>query len=198
LNAGVGNYDTVQEVAHYETYDRAFHPDLAILEYFINDAEPVPREKHAWLLDRSYLVAFSISRFDTLMQFAGLRPRWDAYYAGLYEDDRPGFQAAKQALAKLDGLTRADGTSLLVAILPELHQINGSYPFAKEQQKIKDVLDSEHVPAIDLLDALRGHGPESSLWVTPQDPHPNGKANTLIASQIFTWIKDSWIKDHVR
>lgn len=190
LNAGVGNYDTGQEVAHYENYDRAFHPDLVILEYFINDAEPVPVERHAWLLDRSYLVAFTISRFDTLMQFAGLRPRWDKYYASLYDDGRSGFEAAKQALAKLDVLTKQDDRKLMVAILPELHRINGSYPFAREHQKIKDVLEARRVPVIDLIDGLRGHGPESSLWVTPQDPHPNGKANALIAAQILGWIKD--------
>ena len=190
LNAGVGNYDTVQEVAHYENYDRAFHPDLVILEYFINDAEPVPSERHPWLLGRSYLVAFTVSRWDTLLQFAGVRPRWDAYYAGLYNDDRPGFQAAKQALAKLDALTRADGAKLVVAMLPELHRINAGYPFAQEQQKIKDALEAEHVPVIDLIEGLRGHGPESSLWVTREDPHPNEKANALITAQILGWIKD--------
>src|ERR1019366_1506095 len=61
LNAGVGNYDTVQEVEHYLTMDRAFHPDLVILEYFINDAEPVPRERTLGLLGHSYLAAFAIS-----------------------------------------------------------------------------------------------------------------------------------------
>jgi len=189
LNAGVGNYDTVQEVAHYENLDRAFRPDLVILEYFINDAEPVPSERHMWLLDRSYLLAFSVSRFDTLMQFAGLRPRWDKYYRSLYDDSRPGFQAAKNALGKLDGLTKQDGARLLVAILPELHRINGDYPFTVEHQKIKDLLGSRQVPVIDLIDGLRGHGPESSLWVTPEDPHPNGKANALIADQMLGWIK---------
>jgi hypothetical protein len=41
---------------------------------------------------------------------------------------------------------------------------------------------------IDLIEGLRGHGPESSLWVTPADPHPNGKANALIAAQMEAWI----------
>jgi lysophospholipase L1-like esterase len=61
LNAGVGNYGTVQEYTHYLTYDRAYHPDLVILEYFINDAEPVPAERHPFLLGSSYLVAFILS-----------------------------------------------------------------------------------------------------------------------------------------
>lgn len=181
LNAGVGNYDTVQEVEHYLTIDRAFHPDLVILEYFINDAEPVPRERTMGMLGHSYLAAFAISRFDGALRLAGLRPQWREYYASLYRDGSPGFEAAKDALGRLVEATKNDRAGLLVAILPELHQINGAYPFAREQQKIEDYLAARHVNTVDLLDCLRGHGPESSLWITPADSHPNVKANTLIA-----------------
>ena len=181
LNAGVGNYDTVQEVEHYLTMDRSFHPDLVILEYFINDAEPVPRERSVGLLGRSYLAAFVLSRFDGALRLAGLRPRWREYYASLYRDGSPGLEAAKDALGRLAAVTAQDGTGLLVAILPELHQINGAYPFEKEQRKITDYLASRRIRTIDLLNCLRGHGPETGLWVTRADAHPNVKANTLIA-----------------
>jgi len=50
------------------------------------------------------------------------------------------------------------------------------------------VLASEHAPMLDLIDGLRNHGPESTLWVTPLDDHPNGKANSLVAAQIQDWI----------
>ena len=188
LNAGVGNYDTVQEVEHYRVNDRVFHPDLVILNYFINDAEPVPVERHTALLERSYLVAFGVSRYDTLLQFAGLRPKWSDYYANLYREGQPGLSAAKSALTNLEQMTRADGSALLVTILPELHRINGSYPFSAEQQKIKDALAIQRVPVIDLIEGLRGHGAENTLWVTPADPHPNAKANALIVDQIAPWI----------
>jgi len=184
LNAGVGNYDTVQEVEHYRTLDRSFHPELVILEYFINDAEPVPRERTVGLLGHSYLMAFAMSRVDGMLRLAGLRPQWRDYYAALYRDGSPGLEAAQNALGRLAALTAQDGTGLLVAVLPELHQIEGVYPFEKEQRKIEDYLASRHVRTIDLLDCLRGHGPENSLWVTPADSHPNVKANTLIAGCI--------------
>jgi len=194
LNSGVGNYDTVQEVAHYRTYDRALHPDLVILDYFINDAEPVPSERHPALLGQSYLLAFAISRYDTLLQFAGVRPGWKDYYANLYADGRPGLLAAQQALGNLTDLTREEGTTLLVTIIPELHQINSAYPFTREQQKIKDLLAARHVPVIDLIDGLRGHGPEATLWATTTDPHPNAKANALIVSQIAPWVRENATK----
>ena len=189
LNAGVGNYGTVQEVTHYLTYDRDFHPDLVILQYFINDAEPVPNERRPPLLGRSYLVAYAASRFDAVMRLTGVRPNWKQYYAGLYEDGLPGIEAAKQALATLATRTRADGTKLLVTILPELREINDDYPFVSQHQKIKDVLAANQVPVIELIEGLRGHGPESALWVTEADDHPNGKANALVAAQVLRWIR---------
>jgi len=188
INAGVGNYNTVQEVTYYQTEGRAFHPDLVILQYFINDAEPVPQEKKGFFRDRSYLASFAISRFDVLLRLLRLRPDWKTYYRSLYEDDRSGFQAAKVALRGLVDTTRKDGTALLVALLPELHQINGSYPFIEAHEKIHKVLAPEGVPFIELIDGLRNHGPESSLWVTPLDAHPNAKANSLIAAQLRDWI----------
>ena len=188
LNAGVGNYGTVQEVEHYLTIDRSFHPDLVILEYFINDAEPVPCGRSAGLLDRSYLAAFAVSRFDGALRVAGLRPRWRDYYASLYRDGSPGLEAAKDALGRLAAATAQDGTGLLVAVLPELRQIDGAYPFAKEQRKIEDYLASRRIRTIDLLDCLRSHGPETGLWITPADAHPNVKANTLIAGCVSVGI----------
>ena len=196
LNAGVGNYNTVQEVTHYLTFDRAFKPDLVILQYFINDAEPVPTERKLFLVDRSYLVAYTVSRFDSMLRLTGTRPNWKEYYASLYEDGRPGLEAAKQALAKLASRANEDGTKLLVTILPELREINGEYPFAAAHQKIKDALSANHVPVLDLIDGLRGHGPESTLWVTKADDHPNGKANTLVAAQVLRWVVDTLLTGH--
>jgi lysophospholipase L1-like esterase len=188
LNAGVGNYDTVQEYNHYLVFDRAFHPDLVILQYFINDAEPVPTERNPGLLGRSYLLAITISRYDAVLRLTGVRPNWEAYYSSLYRDDSPGFKAAQKALHGLAADTKRDGARLLVTIIPELHQINNAYPFVAEHQKIKDTVAADQVPIIDLINGLRGHGAESSLWVTPADDHPNGKANSLMVAQILPWV----------
>jgi lysophospholipase L1-like esterase len=189
INAGVGNYDTVQEVTYYRTRGRAFKPDLVVLAYFINDPEPVPTEKKGFLIDRSYLAVFATNRFDGLLRRTGQRPDWKHYYASLYDDSQPGFQACRGSLRDLAATTRSEGTRLLVALLPELHEINGAYPFEAEHQKIKDTLAPEGVPVLDLINGLRDHGPEPTLWVTPEDDHPNAKANRLIASQLQAWIQ---------
>jgi lysophospholipase L1-like esterase len=195
MNTGVGNYDTVQEVTYYETMGWKFHPDLVVLVFFINDPEPVPVEKKGFLIDRSYLIAFATNRIDGVMRHAGVRPYWKTYYTSLYDDDRPGFQACKKALVSLANSTRSHDAKLLVAILPELHQINGdSYPFKVAHQKIKDVMAAENVPVLELIDGLKDHGPEETLWVTVLDDHPNAKANNLISDQLEQWILENTVK----
>src|ERR1700751_1186103 len=192
MNAGVGNYDTVQEVTYYETIGWKFHPDLVVLVFFINDPEPVPTEKKGFLIDRSYLIAFATNRIDGVMRHAGVRPDWKTYYASLYDDNRPGFQACKKALVSLAASTRSHDAKLLVAILPELHQINGdSYPFKAAHQRIRGVMTAENVPVLELIDGLKDHGPEETLWVTPLDDHPNAKANNLISDQLKQWVLEN-------
>src|ERR1700745_1667207 len=189
MNTGVGNYDTVQEVTYYETIGWKYHPDLVVLVFFINDPEPVPVEKKGFLIDRSYLIAFATNRIDGLMRHAGVRPDWKTYYASLYDDNRPGFQACKKALVSLANSTRSHDARLLVGILPELHQINSdSYPFKAAHQKIEDVMNAENVPVLELIDGLKDHGPEETLWVTALDDHPNAKANYLVSDQLKQWI----------
>ena len=192
INTGVGNYDTVQEVTYYETIGWKYHPDLVVLVFFINDPEPVPVEKKGFLIDRSYLIAFATNRIDGVMRHAGVRPDWKTYYASLYDDNRPGFQACKKALISLAASTRSHDAKLLVAILPELHQINGdSYPFRPAHRKIKDVMAAENVPVLELIDGLKDHGPEETLWVTALDDHPNAKANNLISDQLEQWVLEN-------
>src|SRR5580700_6163771 len=195
INTGVGNYDTVQEVTYYETIGWKYHLDLVVLVFFINDPEPVPVEKKGFLIDRSYLIAFATNRIDGLMRHAGVRPDWKTYYASLYDDDRPGFQACKKAIGSLAESTRSHGAKLLVAILPELHQINGdSYPFKSAHQKIKVVAVTENVPVVELIDGLKDHGAEETLWVTPLDDHPNARANDRISDQLKVWILENFGK----
>ena len=132
-----------------------------------------------WLIDRSYLIAFLTNRLDGVLRKTGSRPGWKAYYASLYNENLPGYQACQAALLDLAATTRENQTKLIVALLPELHEINQEYPFTAEHQKIKDVVAPTGAPVLDLIDGLRGHGPEETLWVTPLDDHPSAQGQYL-------------------
>src|SRR5262249_49115553 len=43
INAGVGNYNTVMEVNYFLSEGYKYQPDIVVLNYIPNDAEPMPR-----------------------------------------------------------------------------------------------------------------------------------------------------------
>lgn len=192
LNLGVGNYNTVQEVARLRNIGLQFDPDLILLGYFINDAEPLSSPRHGFLLEHSYLYAFLASRgrVSPLGDF-GTRS-YKEYYRDLYAADQPGWQAAKSALAELVEIGRRRNTPVAVYLLPDLHDL-GNYPFANIHQELIRLGQDIRLPVIDLLGPFKGYSPEN-LWVSPTDVHPNSTAQTLIARAIYESLTVAAIK----
>lgn len=54
VNAGVGNLNTAMEVAYLKREGVSLKPDLVLLAWFVNDAEPRPLPRRSWLAHHSY------------------------------------------------------------------------------------------------------------------------------------------------
>jgi hypothetical protein len=115
----------------------------------------------------------------------GDKKDWADYYLGLYGDDgqAKGWLNAKAYIAKLAAFTKAHGTKLLIASLPELHDVQ-HYRLQKITDLVHEAADENDVPFVDLLPYVQGV-PSPELWVTPPDPHPDGLAHKLFAAAIF-------------
>ncbi|MEN8217867.1 MAG: GDSL-type esterase/lipase family protein [Pseudomonadota bacterium] len=101
LNLGIGNYNTAQEVTRLRHIGLQFDPDLILLAFFINDAEPVPQQKSGFLIEHSYLYTFVLSRLKRV-SFGNTKPlTFKDYYRGLYTENQQGWQATKAALVEL-------------------------------------------------------------------------------------------------
>jgi lysophospholipase L1-like esterase len=184
INAGVGNYNTVMEVSWFFAEGRKYRPDVVVLNSIFNDAEPVPPHDEPNLL-RSLCAAcaFLPGRADTLLREAALRPDWKAYYLGLYDAHSRGWIAAGNAIGRLADDARANNVALLVASIPELHELS-PYPLQAITAKLEEAARQSGAEFIDTLPALQAQPPRS-LWVAPSDPHPNARANALIADALF-------------
>ena len=57
INSGVGNYNTAMEAGYFFDHGKAYDPDIVVLNYFINDAEPTPiyKERTGALTMRVYM-----------------------------------------------------------------------------------------------------------------------------------------------
>jgi len=187
INAGVGNYNTSQEVAYFFNEGYRYKPDVVVLNYFVNDAEPTPVRKTHPLLGWSYAYVYLKGRFDLLGRQAFGMESWADYYLGLYEGAQPGWLATVASIDKLADYCRENGIPLVIANYPELHDLE-NYRFANVGDRLRQIAGRGGAVYVDLLDAVRGE-PAHTLWVTPSDPHPNGRANRLFADHLLPVVE---------
>jgi lysophospholipase L1-like esterase len=184
INTGVGNYNTEMEVAWFLERGAKLKPHYVVLNYFINDAEPTPRDKSNFLARHSRAYVFFASRLDAALRIAnaGERKDWKSYYAGLYEGDE-GIGRVAAAVEKLARYCRENGIKLYLANQPELRNPK-DYPFPQVDRMIERIAAANQLKYIPLLPAVRELEPET-LWVTPPDPHPSAVAHEAFAKELY-------------
>ena len=104
INLGVGNWNTVQEVQHFLTKGYKYSPDIVVLNYFVNDAEPTPERRRppSLLLQYCYSCVFFKGRLDTVLRQLTRRQDWAEFYLGLYDGGKSkGWLDAKAAINSL-------------------------------------------------------------------------------------------------
>lgn len=190
INTGVGNTNTAMQVAYFVNKGYRFKPDVVLLNYFINDAEETPRKKENWLKDWSYAAVFIAGRLDILQRTYFGKADWQQYYRDLYRPDAPGWRAAQQSIAELAAFCREKGIRLMVVHYPELHQL-ADYPFTDVTAQLAGIAEREKLPFLDLLPSVRAEEP-TSLWVTPEDSHPNAKAAELFSQAIAEKLRTTY------
>jgi len=192
INTGIGNYNTEQEVTSFKELGQDFDPDIVLLGYFINDAEPVPTKTSPVILKYSYLAMWLWGRVDVLQRLYGDSPTYIDYYAALYEDGNPGWEASQSALRELDALASDADFQWSVAILPELHEVGPVYGFADAHEKIAAASQEAGADAtLDLAPHFSSETDPSSLWVSADDAHPNAKAHGIIANGLYDFLNES-------
>lgn len=187
LNAGVGNYNTSMQVAAYLTNGRALGPDLVVLNFFVNDAEPTPVPRGNWLTRSSLAAVYVTNRVDSVARWINGAPGWQQYYAGLFDEDQPGWQHTQAAIAALKLACDEDRRPLVIVNYPDLHQTK-PYPLDAITRRVQEVAARLAVPFLDLTPDVTDEDEASLLWVNGGDPHPNGRTHAKYARRIAEWL----------
>ena len=188
INLGVGNYNTAQELLLLKHVGLNFQPDIVILGFFVNDAEPTPELKSIFLLENSYLCVFLWSSFEILSIRLGYKADFITYYNNLYFSTNPDFNDWLKAIATFSKLSKQINFDFLVVLLPDLHDLSNHYPFRVISEKVVNACKRNGIEYLDLFNVFKGYSPEKSLWVSPMDSHYNGKAHKMVADGIYSWI----------
>ena len=188
INTGVGNYNTAMEVAYFLEHGVAYTPDIVILNYFINDAEPTPLYRDVpWFAHHAYSYAVLGGAWDGFKRrFTGEEQDWRSYYAGLYADGAPGWAKARQNVAALADYCRSHGIRLIMTNIPELRELK-PYAFPEVQAKVRELAAANSIEFVDLLPAVQDEDPKT-LWVTVPDPHPNARGQALMARALADYL----------
>ncbi|MFM7292335.1 MAG: SGNH/GDSL hydrolase family protein [Planctomycetia bacterium] len=189
LNAGVGNLNTAMEVAYLKHAGVHLQPDLVLLAWFINDAEPPPVPRRGWLARHSYAYVWLDSASDSAMRRLIGRQDYRDYYTGLYRDENPGWTRCKHALRDLAAVCRDRGIPCRVLMIPELHSLGSAYEFRDVHDAVRRVCRQAGLPVLDLLEALPAVADARRYWVSPDDAHPNAEANDLLARAIDSDVR---------
>jgi len=190
INSGVGNYNTAMEVAYFLDRGVSYAPDVVVLNYFINDAEPTPAYRDVpWVARHSYAYAVLGGAWDGFKRRLAGAQDWRSYYAGLYAEGAPGWTKAQAKIAELAAYCRANGIRLVVANIPELRELK-DYPFVDVQAKLAALTGANGIEYVDLLPAVQTEDP-AALWVTEPDPHPNAQAQKLMAQRLAAYLAGS-------
>jgi len=188
INAGVGNYNTTMEVAHFLSKAAMLQPDTIILAYFINDAELTPNhDAVSRIKSSSYLAVLLEGAFDTIARRFFWRKDWKDYYHDLYRKNTGGWSSATDSIRKLSEYCHEENIQLIMVNIPELRELD-PYPFSKVTSLLANLAESLSLPFIDLLPAVRDINPQD-LWVTVPDPHPNAHANRFLAEYLASSLR---------
>lgn len=187
FNLGVGNLNTSQELALFRDAGERMKPDIIVLSFSVNDAEPMPQyTSNHWLARHSAAWIVLSHRVDSLLRRFGHAPDWKKYHRQLYASGAAGWREAQHALRGFAEESRRLDAQLIVFNIPELHELK-PYPFADIAASIRTAVEEQNVRFVDLLPMVEDLEP-SSLWVTVPDPHPNAKAHAAFARGITAEI----------
>lgn len=203
-NFGVGGYNTSQSLYILRNITLQTNPDVLVLGYTLNDAEPPLFEldrmtRRISRRPREYYIPeglgdplppdrplYKLRLFRLLWQLAQNRRQTEktiAYYKSLFLETNDGWIESRRALHEIIGLCAQRNIPCYVLLFPILYQLNDKYPFTHIHHIIRKEVERRGVFFIDLFNFLKGSDAKK-LWVHPADQHPNEKVHEIAAKAI--------------
>lgn len=210
LNAGVRGYNTYQELLMLEEVGLLYDPDLVIVCYVVNDADPFsnqaglinPKYKRLIALKEfvkrhSYLYAF-LKRLFVLAKTRTKPGSVEDTTLGHFSEGDPGWLASYASLEEIKQVTGERGVRFMMAVMPQIKGIKPGDTYPERNQRIHDrILKAGRdlgIDTVDLLPVLQGHDPEALKIFSKDTLHPNPLGHRLLAEKLSGHIRAEYLK----
>jgi len=180
FNAGVPGYNTRQQACLLKQILDQAAPQVVLLGYVVNDAEPQHTVPTSPDLEHRYVRSWLLDRARELINLEPRIHRHSLDYLRGFAEQSPKWRASKAALARMARLCRERKVSLVVVILPDLDEhFDASYRPAPIHAAVKSWGKELGLPVYDLLDRWRGKDHKQYKLA---EGHPNEKGHQAIAA----------------
>ena len=173
----------------------AYHPDVVLLGYVLNDSEDAAaaearraldwsesRGPGASLLDRSALLRLFRRRIWATREGR----RRVSGYRSMYDENAAGWIAGRAALQRMGRLCREHDVPWVVAVFPLFgNPLDESYPFTEIHQQVSQAASAAGAKVIDLLAVYRGLRWDLLVVDGVDDEHPNEIAHRIAAAALL-------------
>lgn len=200
INWSRPGWNTVVEYRSVKANIDELSPNLLLLSFTLNDAEPISPQEVAelrsdlrrrepelglsvFLVQRSQLYSLVWDR----LEITRLHRAYATYYHSLFEG--PDWKSCLGALKRLRDLTRDRSIPIVLVVFPIFDSpMDDSYSYRDLHDKMREVGRSLEIPVLDLLEAYRGID-VYRLAVEPfADAHPNELAHRIAADTILDYL----------
>lgn len=207
-NLGVGDYNTKQSLDVLNRFGFDLKPDVVVLGYTLNDAEPplfqidsasgqpVRRDREMSIEAEAaprkppgsgiYRLRLAQAFWNARHQRKLTQQTID-YYLSVNAPFGEGWIDSESALREMISRCRERDVPCVVVMFPLLFELSDDYPFRDVHRRVGEMVTGSGGHFIDLLPALTGRNP-AELIVHPTDQHPNEKvheiAGKLVAAEI--------------
>jgi lysophospholipase L1-like esterase len=208
INTGIRGYNTYQELLLLKEEGLRYNPDLVLLCYVGNDAEPFSNQdgliskNQEWLIrlkdfvkQHSYLYAFFRKNLE-VMRHRLTPKKFSENYLDQFRPDHPGWLVSYNSLKEIQRLTHERGIGFLLAVYPQLRNLGPGEKYPEEALQVQNQVvaagEALSIDTLDLLPVLRGH-----LWrelqISRRDWfHPNAFGHRLVAEALAEHIKQKY------
>lgn len=198
-NVGVPGYNTFQEYHLLNQVLDRYAPDLVVLGYVLNDAEP----QHS--VPESLSVRY---KYVTSWMFAYLKEQINYYifdgkpvlntgvvdvsedYLTAMQKNGPAWIESREAFADMVTLSHKQDIPFVVLIYPDYTAaFDDRYPYQAIHDEVSGWADKSGVRTVDLLNFMRGK--DAGNYRVKGDGHPNGRAFAEAAQALAPVIYES-------
>lgn len=209
INAGVAGAGTIHEISLLRDIGIRYHPDIVVLNFFLNDIilispEDVQEVKDSWervyfkhkipvslknFLARSELFNLLKTGYRNLFIKMGFidvpRTDWGFWGSSLKDGYYDKF---REYIKEIKELGDKEGFKLVIVCFPNYFQVEAKFPDNIPQQRLSAIAQAEDVPFLDLLPVLKDKRKATTLYLDWAHLSPEG--HQFVAEKMYQFLRD--------